>query len=200
MSIFISIRELISLHDIDLRASEEIYTAVRHCFDQLYEFVGGGVKTEWSYHAEEGTNNWELRLYENYEPLLQTVKIEFESACEAFHNLRTSRLQYNTYCAFMQTYRMCMNDVNARPTETEEQYLTRVVDEVMWQKVCNEIVINGDKLDKNQFKSALNNNAPLKGMVIQLAIHKKCNESFYKVYPSTQGVEQALIVILDKLK
>ncbi len=61
-------------------------------------------QTEWSYHAERGTDNWKLRVevYNNYEPSLQTVKSEFQSACDAFHNLSTSLLQYKAYCAFME--------------------------------------------------------------------------------------------------
>ena len=122
MEIFTSIRDLISHHDDGLRSSAEVYSRVRKCFDMLYEYNGEGEKTELSYHAMEVVENWRLRggVKGKYAAILESVKRELADACAAYHKLPTRLLQYETYCAFMETYRMCMKDGNmdAYPTET----------------------------------------------------------------------------------
>ena len=60
LKIFGSIHDLISLHDEGLRLGREVYSHVRTCFDMLYEFIGVGEKSEWSYHGEHEVENWKL--------------------------------------------------------------------------------------------------------------------------------------------
>lgn len=115
MGTFVSIHNLISYHDDGLRSSAEVYRHVRKCFDMLYEWIGEGEKTEKSYHGEHGVENWRLRegVKEQYASYLERVKREFTDACVEYHELPNRPLQYETYCAFMETYRMCMNYGNA---------------------------------------------------------------------------------------
>ena len=104
LKIFGPIHDLISLHDERLRSSREVYSHVRTCFDMLYEYVGDGEKTEWSYHGEHEEENWKLRdsVKEQYETIIQDVSKKLQRACVTYHRLHTRLLFYETYCAFME--------------------------------------------------------------------------------------------------
>ena len=102
-----------------------------------------------------GVNGWLCdSVYKEYEAMMQTVEMELRAACVSYHKLPTRLLDYKPYCAFMKTYRMCMNDRGkaAYPTETEEKYLPLVVDGKMWTRVCAESQEEtGFKNDKYSF-------------------------------------------------
>jgi hypothetical protein len=201
LKIFGSIHDLISSHDEGLRLSREVYSHVRTCFDMLYEFIGVGEKSEWSYHGEHEAENWKLRdsVYKEYEAMMQTVEMELRGACVSYHKLPTRLLDYKPYCAFMETYRMCMNDRGkaAYPTETEEKYLPLVVDGRMWTQVCAE---SQEEIGfKNVYlEHKLKYNAKLKDLVVKLAIHRRLNRRKYQFYGSVvEGFHYALIDVLN---
>ena len=86
-------------------------------------------------------------MKEQYASYLERVKREFADASAEYHELPNRLLQYETYCAFMETYRMCMNygnsdDYRTYRTETEEQYLALVIDERKWAEACDEMKRN----------------------------------------------------------
>ena len=74
---------------------------------------------------------------------MKKVQQELQRACVSYHRLRTRLLQYETYCAFMDTYSMCRNmrGMEAYPTETEEKYLPLAVDETKCTEVCEKMEI-----------------------------------------------------------
>jgi len=203
LEIFEAIHDLISEHDDGLRASEEVYIPVRKCFDMLYDYIGEGEKKETSYHGEHGVEKWRLkeRVYKEYEAMVQKVETELRTACESYHKGPRRLLRYEPYCAFMETYRMCMNDRGkpAYPTETEEKYLSIVVDEKMWTEICGHMEIQSN-VDETYFKRQLNENFELKRSVIKLAIHRRRNLQEYRVYGVVEGVYNALFEVLDILQ
>ena len=190
LTIFNSIHDLISSHDDGLRWDPDVYSHVRTCFDKLYEYVGKG-KTELSYHGEQDVENWKLcdGVYKRYETIMQTVKDELQLACVSCHKLHTRLLQYETYCAFMETYRMFINDrdVDAYPTETEETYLFLVVDDIMWTHVCGDMGTRPD-VDNAYLESQLKNKTEWKGLIIKLAIYRRLNLPEYQKCVSREGV------------
>ena len=111
---------------------------------------------------------------------MERVKREFADACAEYHKLPNRPLQNETYCAFMETYRVCMKDGNGDGyriyrTETEEQYLTLVIDEKMWVDACDQMKRNRRRprnrnVDVGYLDGQLKNNAELKGMINKLAI------------------------------
>ena len=203
LKIFGCIHDLISLHDERLRSSDKVYKDVRTCFDMLYEYVGVGEKTEWSYQAEEGVENWKLRdsVKEQYETMIQDISRKLQHACVSYHRLHTRVLQYETYCAFMDTYSMCrsMRGMEAYPREAEEKYLFLAVDEKMWTKLCENMDIVSD-VDKTYFKSQLKNNTELKGYIITLAIRRRLKLDRYRRWRSVEGVCNAIDDVLDILQ
>ena len=201
LKIFGSIHDLITHHDDLLRASPELYGHVRTCFDMLYDYIGEGEKKETSYHGEHEVENWRLKegVYKEYETIMQKVETELRAACVEYHSLEVHDLHYEPYCAFMDTYRMCMNDRGkaAYPTETEEKYLPLVVDGKMWTQVCAE------SQEETGFKNVylehkLKYNAKLKDLVVKLAIHRSLNRRQYQIYAQVvvQGFYYALIDVL----
>lgn len=198
LTIFQSIHDLISLHDDGLRWDPEVYAHVRTCFDMIYEHIGKTQQSELSYHGEQGVENWKLRddVYQNYHLIMMTVEWELQLACFDYHQQDKRLLHYETYCAFMETYRMCMNarDKSARPTETEETYLLLVVDDIMWTHVCGNMETRPD-IDNSYLESQLNN-TEWKGLIIKLAIYRRLNIARYQNCVSREGVYNALIDIL----
>ena len=203
LKIFDSIHDLISLHDERLRSSDKVYEDVRTCFDMLYEYVGDGEKTERSYYGEHGAQDWKLRdsVKEQYETMIQDVSRKLQHACVSYHRLHTRLLQYETYCAFMDTYSMCRNmrGMDAYPTETEEKYLFLAVDEKMWTKLCENMDIVSD-VDKTYFQSQLKNNTELKGYIIKLAIRRRLKLDQYSRWRSVEGVCYAIDDVLEILQ
>jgi len=200
LKIFKAIHDLIEVHDETLRASKEVYMPVRECFDMLYEYSGEGEKKETSYHGEHGVEKWRLkeRVYTEYEAMVQKVETELRVACESYHKLPRRLLHYEPYCAFMDTYRMCMNDRGkpAHPTETEETYLSLVVDEHMWREACarsqEETGIKNAYLEHK-----LKYNVKLKDLVVNLAIQRRLNRRQYQIYGVVvEGLYHALIDVL----
>ena len=167
----------------------------------LYDYIGEGEKKEKSYHGEYEGENWRLKegVDKEYETIMQKVETELRAACVEYHSLEVHDLHYEPYCAFMDTYRMCMNDRGkpAYPTETVEKYLSLVVDEKMWTRVC------AKAREETGIKSAylehkLKYNAKLKDLVVKLAIHRSLNRRQYQIYAQVvvQGFYYALIDVL----
>ena len=94
LKIFGSIHDLITRHDDLLRASPELYSHVRTCFDMLYEYIGEGEKKETSYHGEYEGENWRLKegVDKEYETIMQKVETELRAACVEYHSLPTHDL------------------------------------------------------------------------------------------------------------
>ena len=200
LKVFTEIHDLISFHDAELRRSAEIYDRVRKCFRLLFKYKWGGIPPEKAYHAEEGVENWDLQddVMEQYESFFQEVKEELRLACVSYHQLPTRPLDYGTYCAFMETYRMCMDDgdIGVIPTETEEKYLSIVVGGNMWTEVCAEAKIKNVYLEHR-----LKYNAKLKDLVFKLAVHSRINQRKYKIYASVvEGFRNALIDVMKKVE
>jgi hypothetical protein len=198
LEVFISIHDLITLHDDELSYCEVVHKRVRKCFNWLFKYSGDGEKTENSY--QEHGQNWELQdgVMEQYESILLKVKEELRLACVSYHQLPTHPLDYGTYCAFMETYRMCMDDgdMDVIPTETEEKYLSTVVGGNMWTEVCAEADIKNAYLEHR-----LKYNAKLKDLVIKLAVHSRINQRRYKIYASVvEGFRNALTDVLKKVE
>jgi hypothetical protein len=202
-ALFEAIHDLISVHDETLRASREVYMPVRECFDMLYEYIGEGEKNEESYYGVHGEENWKLRdsVKEQYETIIQDISKKLQRACVRYHNLRTRRLYYETYCAFMDTYSMCRNGrgMEAYPTETKEKYLPLAVDKKKWTELCENMDIVSD-VDKAYFKSQLENNIELKGSVIKLAVCRSLKLDIYKRFMAVEGVCEAIDDVLDILQ
>jgi hypothetical protein len=200
LKVFTEIHDLISSHDTELRWSGVVYDRVRKCFRLLFKYKWGEVPPEKAYHAEEGVENWDLQdgVMEQYESFFQEVKEELRLACVSYHQLPTRPLDYGTYCAFMETYRMCMDDgdIGVIPTETEEKYLSIVVGGNMWTEVCAEADIKNVYLEHR-----LKYNAKLKDLVIKLAVHSRINQGRYKIYASVvEGFRNALMDVFEKVK
>jgi hypothetical protein len=127
LEVFSEIHDLISCHDNELRWSGEVYDRVRKCFDLLFKYKWGEVPPETAYHSEVNVENWKWRdgVKEQYESILQEVKEELRLACKSYHTVPQRPLDYGTYYAFMETYRMCMDatDMDVIPTIAEEKYL-----------------------------------------------------------------------------
>jgi len=200
LQVFTEIHDLISFHDAELRRSAEVYDRVRKCFRLLFKYKWGGVPPEKAYHAEEGVENWEWLdgVKEQYESFFHEVKEELRLACVSYHQLPTRPLDYGTYCAFMETYRMCMDDgdMDVIPTETEEKYLSIVVGGKKWTEVCAEAKIKNAYLEHR-----LKYNARLKDLVFKLAVHSRINQRKYKIYASVvEGFRNALIDVMKKIE
>jgi hypothetical protein len=200
LKVFSEIHDLISRHDDGLSWCDVVHDRVRKCFGLLFKYKWGGVPPETAYHAEEGVENWEWcdGVMEQYESILLKVKEELRLACVSYHQLPTRPLDYGTYCAFMETYRMCMDDgdMDVIPTETEEKYLSIVVGGNMWTEVCAEADIKNVYLEHR-----LKYNAKLKDLVIKLAVHWRINQRKYKIYASVvEGFRNALTDVLEKVK
>jgi hypothetical protein len=126
LEVFLQIHDLISSHDTELRYSAVVYDRVRECFDLLFMYRWDGVPPETAYHAEEGVDNWKWRdgVREQYESFFQEVKEKLRLACKEYHAIPERPLDYTSYSAFMEVYRMCMDDkdMDVIPTEAEDQY------------------------------------------------------------------------------
>jgi hypothetical protein len=203
MKIFESIHDLISSYDEGLRSSSEVHKHVRKCFKMLYKYIGDGEEKETSYHGEQEVEKWILKeeVYQQYEYMIQEVEEELHAACVEYHSLPNRLLHYEPYCAFMETYTMCMQYRHkpVHPTETEEQYLYLVVDEDMWTEACEKMKIKSN-VDEAYLIDQLKTNTTLKDAVIKLAIHYRLNLLEYRRYVSVEGVYHALNDILFKLQ
>jgi hypothetical protein len=81
--------------------------------------------------------------------------------------------------------------MDAYPTETEEKYLSLVVDENMWTDVCVNMEMKPN-VDNAYLDGQLKNNTELNGLVIaaviKLAIHRRLNLPKYQMFVSVEGV------------
>ena len=102
---------------------------------------------------------------------------------------------------------MCMNygntdDYRTYRRETEEEYLTLVIDERKWAEACDEMKMNrrnrrNRDVDVDYLDGQLKNNAELKGMIIKVAIQKKLHSTKYQAFSAVEGVYYALLDILE---